>query len=41
MTSTVSVAGCDELKNTVEKYGKDKRIFVLFCGAKDSEGHSW
>ncbi|CAF1387535.1 unnamed protein product [Rotaria sordida] len=20
---------------------KDKRIFVLFCGAKDSEGHSW
>jgi len=41
MTSSVSVTGYDELKNTVEKYGKDKRIFILFCGAKDSQGHSW
>jgi hypothetical protein len=41
MTSTVSIEGYDELKNTVGKYEKDKRIFVLFCGAKDSDGHSW
>ncbi|CAF1153910.1 unnamed protein product [Adineta steineri] len=41
MTSSVSVAGFDQLKNTVEKYDKDKRIFVLFCGTKDSKGHSW
>ena len=41
MTSSVSVSGYDELKNAVEKYGKDKRVFVLFCGSKDSEGHSW
>jgi hypothetical protein len=41
MTSSVSVAGYDQLKSTVEQYGKDKRIFILFCGAKDSEGHSW
>jgi hypothetical protein len=41
MTSSVSVTGYDELKNTVEKYEKDKRIFILFSGAKDSEGHSW
>ena len=33
--------GYDELKNTVKKLGKDKRIFVLFCGSKDSQGHSW
>ncbi len=31
----------DELKNVVKKVEKGKRIFVLFCGAKDSQGHSW
>ena len=41
MSSPVSVTGYDQLKDTVEKYDKDKRIFVLFFGAKDSEGHSW
>ncbi len=35
------VNGYDELKNTVKKIGKDKRIFVLFDGSKDSQGHSW
>lgn len=33
--------GYDELKNIVKKLGKDKRIFVLFYGSKDSQGHSW
>lgn len=41
MTSSISVAGYDQLKETVEKYDKDKRIFVLFCGEKDIQGHSW
>ncbi len=41
MTSSVFATGYDDLKNLVEKYGKDKRIFILFGGAKDSEGHSW
>jgi len=35
------VNGYDELKNTVKKIGRDKRIFVLFYGSKDSQGHSW
>jgi hypothetical protein len=41
MTSTVSVTGYDQLKTTLENYGKDQRIFILFSGAKDNEGHSW
>ncbi len=35
------VNGYDELKNAVKKIGRDKRIFVLFYGSKDSQGHSW
>ncbi len=35
------VNGYDELKNIVKKLGKDKRIFVLFYGSKDAQGHSW
>lgn len=35
------VNGYDELKNTVKKIGKDKRIFVLFYGSKNSEDRSW
>ncbi|CAF0756646.1 unnamed protein product [Adineta ricciae] len=31
----------DELKNLVKTIEKDKRIFVLFYGAKDNQGHSW
>lgn len=41
MSSSVSVSGYEELKNTVTKYGNDQRIFVLFSGTKDAEGHSW
>jgi hypothetical protein len=41
MTSTVSVTGYDQLKTTLGNYGKDQRIFILFSGAKDNEGHSW
>jgi len=41
MSSTVTVNGYEELKTTSENYGKDKRVFIIFCGAKDSEGHSW
>jgi hypothetical protein len=35
------VNGYEELKTTVKKFGKDKRIFVFFYGSKDSQGHSW
>lgn len=35
------VNGYDELKDTIKKLGKDKRIFVFFYGSKDSQGHSW
>ncbi|CAF3322758.1 unnamed protein product [Rotaria sp. Silwood1] len=35
------VNGYDELKNTLKKLGKDKRIFVFFYGSKDNQGHSW
>ncbi|CAF1094013.1 unnamed protein product [Rotaria sp. Silwood1] len=41
MTSLVSIEGYEQLKKTLENYGKDKRIFILFSGAKDSQGHSW
>jgi hypothetical protein len=37
----LSVNSYDELKNIIKKFGQDKRIFVLFCGAKDNQGHSW
>jgi hypothetical protein len=35
------VNGYDELKTLVKNTEKDKRIFVLFYGSKDSQGHSW
>jgi hypothetical protein len=41
MSSPVSVTGYDQLKDIVETYDKDKRIFVLFSGEKDSQGQSW
>ena len=37
----VSVTSYEQLKSTVNDLGKDKRVFVLFSGAKDANGHSW
>ncbi|CAF3971966.1 unnamed protein product [Rotaria sp. Silwood2] len=41
MSSSIFLTGYEQLKKTLENYGKDKRVFVLFSGAKDSQGHSW